>query len=119
MAKPKKQHNEEILSELVQETLKLTDPKHPVNEQLPSEKEFTGQALAVLCYNTNGIFKNFKIAKLSIEQGEVTKIEYGNPFASFEAGSFVNIVCDRSLIRLNNTWSAGKAWSLVDVDGKF
>lgn len=86
------------------------------NQGLMGPSKFTGEALAVVCFDNQG-FRNFKIAKLEIKDGAVTSVKYGDPYASFEAIGFLELLSQFSVIKCNNSWSHGKSWEISD--GKF
>lgn len=86
------------------------------NSDLMTPSEFTGEAMSLICYDNNG-FRNFKLVKLKLQAGKVIEAQYGDPYASFEAGAFLELMCNKSVIKANNQWSHGKSWVLAD--GKF
>lgn len=73
----------------------------------------TCQAYTVKCFMNNGVFRNFKISKLTIVDGVVTKEELSDPYASFETQAKIEIEMDRAIIHLNNRWQDGKALGTV------
>lgn len=76
------------------------------DEKIP----FTGIARTVEAYNNQG-FRNFRIMTLHIEKGAVVRIDYSDPYASFEAISRMELKTEMSILHLNNTWENGKTLS--------
>lgn len=72
---------------------------------------FSGIARSVVCYNTNGQFRNFKIVTLTIEDGIVVKEERSDPYANWETISRLELVNGNSVLNLNNAWEDGKTLS--------
>jgi len=68
---------------------------------------FTGVARTIQCFNHINEFRNFRVMTLHLEKGVVTKIDYSDPYASFEAGSRLDLANDYSLLKLNAQWFEG------------
>lgn len=98
------------------EMFELDDSPTGYNAGLMGPSKYTGEALSVVCFENNG-FRNFKICKMKIEAGKVVKVEYGNPYASFEAIGFLEMLSQFSVMKCGNHWEHGKSW--VISDGKF
>ena len=85
--------------------------KHLEETQMThSVPAITCVARTVAAYDNQG-FRNFKILTLHIENGMVVKIEYSDPYASFEAISRMELTNELSVIHLNNNWEDGKTLS--------
>lgn len=90
---------------------------NPTFAPLPGE-ELSGVARSIVCFNHNG-WPNYRIATVTINKGKVTKVNYSDPFANFEAIAKLEYMNEISMIRLNNAWLDGRAWFLKqDTDGK-
>ena len=125
MARPKKLQTEPIaITEAIdsQELLveasgpEITDEPTGYNVGLMGPSTYTGEALSLVCFDNQG-FRNFKIAKMKIEKGKVIAVEYGDPYASFEAVGFLEMLSQFSVMKCGNDWKHGKSW--VISDGKF
>lgn len=68
---------------------------------------FTGLARSVEAFDNQG-FRNFRIITLNIEHGKVTKVEYSDPYANFEAISRMELWNEMGILNLNNNWQPGK-----------
>lgn len=82
----------------------------PVAETAPGS-EFTGVARSIECYRNNEIFQNYRILTLHIEKGKVKRIDYSDPYASFEALVKTEIATHTAIINLGSHWEHGKALS--------
>src|SRR4051812_41159189 len=69
--------------------------------------KFTGLARSVEAFDNQG-FRNFRIVTLHLEEGVVRKVEYSDPYASFETISRMELWNELSILNLNNNWKAGK-----------
>lgn len=79
----------------------------PIAKVQPTNQQpFTGIARSVKCFNNQG-HKNFKILKLHVVDGIVTKVEESDAYASFECIARLEIANEISIIHLNNTWADG------------
>lgn len=67
---------------------------------------FTGIARTVECYENQG-FRNFRVVSLWLKDGVVVKVKKSDPYASFEAGSRLDLANDYSLLSLNTGWADG------------
>jgi hypothetical protein len=82
-------------------------PELPVRQSTPGS-DFTGVARSIQCFLNNNQFKNFRIMTLHIDKGKVKKIDYSDPYASFEALVKMELANELGLIHLNNVWNDGK-----------
>lgn len=82
-------------------------PDLPVAESEFNVK-FTGAARSLQCFMNNGQFLNFRILTLHIENGSVKRIDYSDPYASFEALTKMELANELSLMRLNDQWEDKK-----------
>lgn len=89
---------------------KHVDEIEPVLQVMPSSK-FTGMARSVICYNTHGMFRNFKIVTLQIKDGVVVSEELSDPYASFEAIVKLELANVQSVNHLNQNWKEGETLS--------
>lgn len=67
---------------------------------------FTGVARSVEAFDNQG-FRNFRIVTLHLEHGLVMKIDYSDPYASFEAISRMELWNEMAILNLNCNWKAG------------
>ena len=95
------------MKQKTQTSTKNQDDHHEGTDVVLVDQDFTGIARSVECFNNQG-FKNFRIITLHIHQGRVTRQEYSDPYASFEAISRMEITNEIAVHCLNNTWSPGK-----------
>lgn len=80
----------------------------PVAPPAPTASAFTGLARSVEAFDNQG-FRNFRILTLHIVNGMVEKIDYSDPYASFETIARMELWNEISILNLNNNWKAGKA----------
>lgn len=85
----------------------ILGPELPVAEVSPGT-DFSGVARSVQCFLNNNQFLNFRILTLHIQKGKVTKVEYSDPYAHFEANARMELANEMSLMHLNNHWEDGK-----------
>jgi hypothetical protein len=72
---------------------------------------FTGIARSVVCYSNNGVFRNFKIVTLTLEDGMVVDVKHSDPYATFEVISRMEIANEIAIHHLNNNWKDGRTLS--------
>jgi hypothetical protein len=78
------------------------DPDEPVM--------FNGIARSVECFHHNSSFKDYRIVTLHIKDGTVEKIERSVPYASFECGSQLDLMNDKSILNLTIHWRDRRAF---------
>lgn len=83
---------------------KLTEAP-PRFETLP----FTGVARSMECVLWNG-FNNFYIVTLTIEDGQVVKKTYSEPYAMFECIARLEMAVHHSGLHLNGRFAPGTTW---------
>jgi hypothetical protein len=82
-------------------------PELPVAESAPGT-DFSGVARSIQCFLNNGQFRNYRILTLHVQKGKVTKVEYSDPYANFEAMVKMELANELGLIHLNNNWLDGR-----------
>jgi hypothetical protein len=76
-------------------------------EKKSTPVKFSGVARSVQCYDHEG-YRNFRICRMTIKDGIVTRIEYSDPFASFELIAKLELEQELAIHNLNSNWLDGK-----------
>lgn len=90
-----------------QDPLKLkVPPRIPHDEPSPG---FTGVARSMQAFENQG-WRNFRIVTLFIQNDQVVRIEYSDPYCNWEAIARLEIDNQISALNLNSDWEDGKTF---------
>jgi len=112
MARPKGSKNKPKL-EAVPDTI-TAEPIGKIDDlapkAAPGPKTFSGIARSMECVKVNGVFNNYYVITLHIENDRVTRKVYSEPRASFDARDLLDDMNGKSVMSRMLHWEHGKAW---------